>query len=154
MKAALPRCDAAERQEVFIMAMGLLKKLAKGLRGEGSEERPPKDEYYAFENKWRWDRQKRTLTGRFRSFYCAPKGRLERHPDGSFTLYIIKPPDALVHPNFRSSTCFPAEPGQGKDVYRVHFHPPTTGLTIDGGIMEVERNLIWAWEQDQKGGNK
>ncbi len=127
--------------------MGLLQKLSRGLRGGGSEERPPKDEYYAFENKWRWDRQKTTMSGRYRSFYCAPNGWLERHPDGSFTLYISKPPEALLHTDFASSTCFPPAPEKGKDTYRVHFHPPATGLTIDTGIMEVVRNLVWAHQQ-------
>jgi hypothetical protein len=131
-----------------VLRMGLLQKVTKGVRSAGND-RPPLTEYYAFENQWRWDRQKTTLTGRFRSFYCAPRGRLERHPDGTFDLYIIKPPQALLRKNFPSHLCFPATPEKG--IYQVHFHPPTTGLTIDGAIMEVERNLVWAWEQENKG---
>jgi hypothetical protein len=135
--------------------MKLLQKPTKGLRPGGSgrpDERPPTDEFYAFENKWRWDRQKTTLTGRFRSFYASPKGSLTRHPDGTYTLYILNPPEALLSTDFVSSTCFPPAPEKGKGIYRVHFHPPATGLTIDSGIMEVERNLVWAWEQANKGG--
>ena len=64
------------------------------LRARSQQEEPDPNEYATWMG-WKWDREKRTLEGRFRSPYAAPKGRLERHADGTFDLYIVKPPAAL-----------------------------------------------------------
>jgi hypothetical protein len=104
--------------------------------------RPLPDAEYAEMMGWRWDRDQTTLEGRFRTPYSAPRGRLTRHPDGSFTLYIINPPDALVHKDFHSCKCF--TPTSEKGEYSVHFEPPKSAVTIDGAIQTVERNLVQA----------
>jgi hypothetical protein len=114
------------------------------------DERDPND--YARWMGWKWDREKHTLEGRYRNPYCAPKGRLTLHADGTFDLYIVKPPTALLSSAYPGHSCFPATHEKG--VYRVHFHPPATGLTIEGAIQTVERELVKAWELERKGGKK
>ncbi|MDQ3831626.1 MAG: hypothetical protein M3361_20480 [Candidatus Tectomicrobia bacterium] len=128
--------------------MRFLGSLFSGRKGQAAQD--PSE--YATWMGWKWDREQRTLEGRFRSPYCAPKGRLERHADGTFDLYIVKPPAALLSSAYAGYQCFPWDAGKG--AHRVHFHPPATGLTIDGAIQTVERELVKAWEVERKGGKK
>jgi hypothetical protein len=93
-------------------------------------------------NKWCWNSGKTVLEGRFRTPYCAPKGKFARHHDGTFTAYIIDPPEKLW--SHRESRCFYAEPD--KDVYRVHFITSPQNHTIDACIQRVERILVESFE--------
>jgi hypothetical protein len=104
----------------------------------------PSRKLYWKENHWRWNAAKTSLEGRFRTPYCAPLGRMERHPDGTFDFYIYDPPEKLwTHPTKKN--CF--EPIVGKKgVYHIHFSAPRASLTIDGCIIEVERTLVEAFE--------
>jgi len=97
-------------------------------------------EYYQWMH-WRWDHSKTTLEGRFRTPYCAPKGKLERHPDGTFTMYIYDPPQALLHTECKYHRCFNAT-GRTKGEYRVHYDGWASAFTIDGHIQNVERALV------------
>jgi hypothetical protein len=94
-------------------------------------------------NKWRWNSEKTVLEGRFRTPYCAPKGKFSRHRDGTFTAYIIDPPEKLWrHPQ---KSCF--YPTSEKDVYRVHFITSPQNHTIDACIQKVERVLVESFER-------
>ena len=120
--------------------MGLLGNLVKTLQGNGRlSARPSMGDYYL--RNWRWDRAATTAEGRFRTQYCAPRGRINKHHDGSFDLYIYDPPQELwSHPR---RTCFIAT--QQKGEYRVNFAVPKSSLTFDSCIMEVERTLVQAF---------
>jgi hypothetical protein len=102
-------------------------------------------EYYQW-MRWRWDRSETTLEGRFRTPYCAPRGKLERHPDGTFTMYIYDPPQTLFHKECKYHLCFIAT-GKTKGEYRVHFDGDNSSFTIDGHIQNVERALVEACAQ-------
>jgi hypothetical protein len=110
----------------------------KGVRSVG-----PQIPYWQ-ENRWRWDRAETTLSGRFRTPYCAPKGKITRHHDGTFTVFIYDPPEQLwTHPYKKD--CFRLTPGTTNE-YRVNFLGSVQARTIDGAIMEVERTLVEAFE--------
>jgi hypothetical protein len=99
---------------------------------------------YWKENHWHWNLLKTTLEGRFRTPYCAPKGRLVKNKDGTFDFFIYDPPEKLwTHP--LKKYCFTPTPGKEGE-YLIHFRPPKKNLTIDGCIMEVERTLVEAFE--------
>jgi hypothetical protein len=93
-------------------------------------------------NKWQWNAGKTTLEGRFRTLYCAPKGKITRHRDDTFDVYIIDPPEQLKRHSHYS--CFNPTPEKG--VYRVHFSAPQRDLTIDSCIQKVERVLVESFE--------
>jgi hypothetical protein len=99
---------------------------------------------YWQENRWRWDQAGMTLSGWFRTPYGAPEGRVQRHHDGTFTVFIYDPPEELwAHPSKKS--CFRLTPGTTNE-YRVNFQGTHQARTIDGCIMEVERTLVEAFE--------
>ena len=102
-------------------------------------------EYYQC-MRWKWDVSETTLEGRFRTPYCAPKGRLERHPDGTFTMYIYDPPDALFHEESKYRLCFNAT-GKKTGEYRVHYDGNKNDFTIDGHIQWVERAMVETLQQ-------
>jgi hypothetical protein len=99
-------------------------------------------EPYWKRNKWHWNSGKTTLEGRFRTPYCAPKGKFTRHHDGTFTAYIIDPPEELRR--HEKHSCFYPEPSQG--VYRVHFYTAPQEHTLDACIQKVERVLVESFE--------
>jgi hypothetical protein len=98
---------------------------------------------YWKENHWYWNMDKTILAGRYRTPYGAPKGRMVRHKDGTFSFYIYNPPEKLwTHPTKKS--CF--QPTRNKGEYEINFTAPKKSLTIDGCIIEVERTLVEAFE--------
>jgi hypothetical protein len=120
--------------------MGFLGTLVKTLQGNGRlSARPDMGDYYR--RNWHWDRSSTTAEGRFRTAYCAPKGKFIRHHDGTFDLYIYDPPEVLWdHPRKK---CF--IPTQQKGEYRVNFVGLRSAQTYDGCVMEVERILVQAF---------
>jgi hypothetical protein len=121
--------------------LGSLVNACKHLTGQGLEE----TEYYQW-MRWRWDHSQTTLEGRFRTPYCAPKGKLERHPDGTFTMYIYNPPQALFAEECQYRRCFNPT-GRTKGEYSVHYDGAPGTFTIDGHIQNVERALVEACSQ-------
>jgi hypothetical protein len=120
--------------------MGMLGNLVKTLQGKGRLSARPstRDPYLKH---WRWDRTADTAEGRFRTQYCAPRGRIKKYHDGSFDLYIYDPPQELwSHPRHM---CF--MPTQQTGEYRVNFAVPKSSFTFDSCIMEVERILVQAF---------
>jgi hypothetical protein len=120
--------------------MGLIGNLVKTLQGRGRlSARPSEQEYYL--KNFRWDGAATTAEGRFRTSYCAPRGRISKHHDGSFDLYIYDPPQELwSHPRHM---CF--MPTRQKGEYRVNFVGLKSAQTYDGCVMEVERILAQAF---------
>jgi hypothetical protein len=110
----------------------------KGVRTVGTQM------YYWQENHWRWNAENTILSGRFRTPYCAPEGKIQRHHDGTFTVFISDPPEKLwTHPS--KASCFSLTPGTSNE-YRVHFIGSHQARTIDAAIMEVERTIVEAFE--------
>jgi hypothetical protein len=107
---------------------------------------------YATGMGWHWDKEQKTLEGRFRTPYCAPKGWLELHADRTFDLYIVRPPQALLREGYAGHLCFPWF--TAKNAHHIHFEYGAKGLTIDGAIQTVERELVKAWEQERNGGKQ
>ena len=101
-------------------------------------------EYYQW-MRWRWNSSQTVLEGRFRTPYCAPKGKLERHPDGTFTMYIYNPPQALFAETCQYRRCFNPT-GRTKSEYSVHYDGDPGSFTIDGHIQNVERALVEAFQ--------
>src|SRR5687767_5530779 len=98
----------------------------------------PSNRPYWEENHWRWDRKQTTLSGRFRTPYSAPRGKITRHHDGTYSVYIINPPPELWrHPH---KSCFRSAYEAG--VYYIHFASPIREHSLDAAIMEVERILV------------
>jgi hypothetical protein len=120
--------------------MGLIGNLVKTLQGNGRLSAHPSMQDYYLKN-FRWDRASTTAEGRFRTQFCAPRGKFIRHHDGSFDLFIYDPPEVLwKHPR---RMCFIAT--QQKGEYRVNFVALKSALTYDGCVMEVERILVQAF---------
>ena len=127
---------------LFIKTISEVKKLI--LKTQGRLPSQLGKEPYWQGNRWHWNADNTTLEGRFRTPYCAPKGRLEKHPDGTFTFYIYDPPEKLwTHP--KKKYCFRLTQRK-KGEYQINFTAPKTSLTIDGCIIEVERTLVEAFE--------
>jgi hypothetical protein len=105
---------------------------------------PKETEYYQW-MRWRWDHAETLLEGRFRTPYCAPKGKLERHPDGTFTMYIYDPPKELLRTECKYHRCF-IPTSRTKGEYRVHYDGDNSSFTIDGHIQNVERALVESFQ--------
>lgn len=86
-----------------------------------------------------WHRSGNVYAGFYRTRFGAHAGKIVRRFSGHFSFWITSPPVCLFSGSH--GACFIHESG---NTYKIHFR--NRGLTIDDGILAIERVLLQAYQ--------